>query len=157
MPSSLLFFKKTIDKSRLLLYYCISTVVQCRGKEEKPMVWTFNQREAMFLQIADRMRLEILNGVYAPDQQIPSVRQLATEAAVNPNTMQRALAQLEEEGLLYTRGTVGRFVSSDPDAIQGAKEKMRKKLVRRWIREAGGLGLSVEEMLSYIQKEGNEQ
>ena len=121
------------------------------------MVWTFNQREAMFLQIADRMRLEILNGVYVPDQQIPSVRQLATEAAVNPNTMQRALAQLEEEGLLYARGTVGRFVSSNPDAIQAAKEKMRKKTVRRWLREAEGLGLSVEEMLSYIQKEGNEE
>ena len=50
-----------------------------------------------------------------------------------------------------------RNVNDHPDAIQGAKEKMRKKLVRRWIREAGGLGLSVEEMLSYIQKEGNEQ
>ena len=121
------------------------------------MVWKFNQREAMFLQIADRMRLEILNGVYAPDQQIPSVRQLASTAAVNPNTMQRALAQLEEEGLLYARGTVGRFVSSNPDAIQAAKEKMRKKTVCRWLREAEGLGLSVEEMLSYIQKEGNEE
>ena len=121
------------------------------------MAWHFNQREAMFLQIADRMRLEILNGVYAPDQQIPSVRQLAYEASVNPNTMQRALAQLEEEGLLYARGTVGRFVSSDPDIIKAAKEKVRQKTVRRWIREATSLGFSVEEMISYIQKEENEQ
>ena len=121
------------------------------------MVWKFNNREAMFLQIADRMRLEILNGVYAPDQQIPPVRQLAFEAAVNPNTMQRALAQLEEEGLLYAHGTVGRFVSADPNVITTAKEKMRKKSVRRWIREAEALGFSVEEMISYIQKEGNEQ
>lgn len=121
------------------------------------MAWDFNHREAMFLQIADRMRLEILNGVYAPDQQIPSVRQLAYEASVNPNTMQRALAQLEEEGLLYARGTVGRFVSSDPDVIKAAKEKVRQKTVRRWIREATSLGFSVEEMISYIQKEGNEQ
>lgn len=121
------------------------------------MAWNFNSREAMFLQIADRMRLEILNGVYAPDQQIPPVRQLAFEASVNPNTMQRALAQLEEEGLLYARGTVGRFVSSDPTAISAAKEKMRKKTVRKWIREAVALELSVDEMISYIQKEGNMQ
>ena len=121
------------------------------------MVWNFNQREAMFLQIADRMRLEILNGVYAPDQQIPSVRQLATAAAVNPNTMQRALAQLEEEGLLYSRGTVGRFVSSDPAVIQAAKERVRQKSVRRWIREAKALGFSTEEMISYIQKEEEKQ
>ncbi|MBE6628531.1 MAG: GntR family transcriptional regulator [Ruminococcaceae bacterium] len=121
------------------------------------MAWNFNNREAMFLQIADHMRLEILNGVYAPDQQIPSVRQLAFTASVNPNTMQRALAQLEEEGLLYARGTVGRFVSSDPDVISAAKERMRQKTVRRWIREATALGISVDEMISYIQKEENEQ
>ena len=121
------------------------------------MPWQFNSREAVYLQIANRLRGRILAGEYPPDSQIPSVRQLATEAAVNPNTMQRALAQLEEEGLLYARGTVGRFVSSDPDVIKAAKEKVRQKTVRRWIREATSLGFSVEEMISYIQKEGNEQ
>ena len=120
------------------------------------MAWNFNQREAVFIQIANRMRLDIVNGKYLPDEQIPSVRQLAYEAAVNPNTMQKALSHLEEEGLLYTRGTVGRFVSSDPQKIEAAKEHLRRVAVREWITRAKELGLSVEEMTYYIKKEEND-
>ena len=64
------------------------------------MPWQFNQTEAVFLQIANRLKREILSGKYAPDEQLPSVRQLAAEAAVNPNTVQKSLTFLEEQGLL---------------------------------------------------------
>ena len=79
------------------MYYCVSTVIQKRSVIPRP--WKFNSREAVFVQIASRLRGEILRGKYQPDQQIPPVRQLAFEAAVNPNTMQKALTVLEEEGL----------------------------------------------------------
>lgn len=117
------------------------------------MAWIFNRREAVFLQIADRLRCEILSGKYLPDQQIPTVRQLAYEAAVNPNTMQKALTVLEEEGLLCSRGTVGRFVTSNETALDAAKEKARKRSVRNLIYEAKQLGLSTEELISYIKEE----
>ena len=127
-----------------MVYYCISTIVQ--REEGSRVAWNFNQREAVFVQIANRIRLDIVNGKYLPDEQIPSVRQLAYEAAVNPNTMQKALSHLEEEGLLHTHGTVGRFVSSDPNMIEAAKEHLRRAAVREWIAQAKELGLSVEEM-----------
>ena len=118
------------------------------------MAWTFNTKGALFLQIEDRMRREIVNGKYAPDQQIPSVRQLAYEASVNPNTMQKALSLLEEEGLLYTKGTLGRFVTSNPEVIQRAKEKILWEAVRGWICEAKDLGLALEDMIDFIKREG---
>ena len=97
------------------------------------MAWKFNQREAVFLQIANRLRGEILGGKYPPDSQIPPVRQLAYEASVNPNTMQKALTLLEEEGLLRSRGTVGRFITSDVDILAAAKEKVRREAVKNWL------------------------
>lgn len=117
------------------------------------MSWQFNHTEAVFLQIANRLRADILNGKYLPDEQVPSVRHLAAEAAVNPNTVQKALTLLEEEGILYTKGTVGRFITSDEATLDTAREKMRRESVRRWLNEARTLGISPEELINYIQKE----
>ena len=117
------------------------------------MAWQFNGREAVFLQIADRLRWEILGGTYSPDEQFPSVRQLAAEAAVNPNTMQKALTHLEEEGLLYTHGTVGRFVTEDPSILARTREQLRREAVRSWLGEAAALGISRDELIHYIQQE----
>ncbi|MBQ6893524.1 MAG: GntR family transcriptional regulator [Clostridia bacterium] len=117
------------------------------------MAWEFNSREAIFLQMANRLRAEIICGRYAPDAQFPAVRQLAEEAAVNPNTVQKALASLEEEGLLYTKTTVGRFVTPDTAVIGAAKERMRRDAVRNFIAEASQLGITKEELISYIKEE----
>ncbi len=117
------------------------------------MAWQFDNTQAVFIQIAHRLRGDILCGKYLPDDQLPSVRQLALKAAVNPNTMQKALTLLEEEGLLYTRGTVGRFITSDISVIENAREQMRRQTVRSWLSQAKDLGISVEEMLNYIREE----
>lgn len=116
------------------------------------MAWQFNGREAVFLQIADRLRWDILNGVYPPDEQFPSVRQLAAQASVNPNTMQKALAYLEEEGLLHSHGTVGRFVTSDVEILTATQERMRRKTVKHWLTEAKALGFTAEDMIHYIKE-----
>ena len=108
------------------------------------MPWKFNSHEAVFLQIASRLRGEILRGKYQPDQQIPPVRQLAFEAAVNPNTMQKALTVLEEEGLLYSRGTVGRFVTTDRSVLALCGERVRREAVHRLVEEAFELGITKE-------------
>lgn len=119
------------------------------------MAWKFNQREAVFLQIANRLRGEILGGKYPPDSQVPPVRQLAFEASVNPNTMQKALALLEEEGLLHSRGTVGRFITSDVDILDAAREKVRREAVKNWLYEAELIGITKAELIKYIQEEDN--
>ena len=117
------------------------------------MAWTFNNKEAVFLQISKRLRGDILSGKYPPDSQIPPVRQLAFEASVNPNTMQKALTHLEEEGLLYAKGTVGRFITSDTAVLDAAREKMRREIVVSWLEEAHAIGMSSEELINYIKKE----
>ena len=118
------------------------------------MPWKFNSYEAVFIQIASRLRGEILRGKYLPDQQSPPVRQLAFDAAVNPNTMQKALTLLEDEGLLYSRGTVGRFVTTDTAVLERCRETVRREAVRHWIEEARELGITKEELMNYIEQEG---
>ena len=119
------------------------------------MPWSFNNTEALFLQIAKQLRFEILSGKYLPNEQFPSVRQLAYEASVNPNTMQKALTCLENEGLLISRTTVGRFVTGDTDVIKRASDQMKKEAVLRLVAEAKTLGITPEEFTKHL-KEGGE-
>ena len=144
-------FSCAIDIFHCLLYYCIRTLIQ-KGVQDY-MAWSFSNSRAVFLQIADRLRRDVINGIYPPDSQFPSVRQLAFDAAVNPNTMQRALPVLEEEGLLCSRGTVGRYVTSDTEALATARETVRREAVRRLLEETRALGIGSEELIEYIKKE----
>ena len=116
------------------------------------MSWQFNQREPVFLQIANRLRGDILRGEYDPHEQFPSVRQLAAIASVNPNTMQKALAYLEEEGILYTKGTVGRFVTVDEATLSASREKMRYDFARKVIEESLSVGLNADDLIKYIKE-----
>ena len=117
------------------------------------MAWQFNSREAVFVQIANKLRCEIVGGKYPRNGQMPSVRQLAFEAAVNPNTMQKALSLLEDEGLLTSHGTVGRFVTDDLSVLEAAGDRMRREAIRNWLFEARMIGMTAEEMLKYIKEE----
>lgn len=117
------------------------------------MPWQFNRTEAVFVQIARRLRNDILSGKYPQDRQFPPVRQLAAEAAVNPNTMQKALLCLEREGLLYARGTVGRFVTTDRAVLDAARERMRRETVRGFLEEARALGITKAELIKFIEEE----
>jgi len=120
------------------------------------VAWQFNGTAPVFVQIADRIRGRIVRGDYPPDGQIPPVRQLAVEAAVNPNTMQRALTLLEEEGLIQTRGTVGRFVTPDADSISRARESVFRETAQESLRHALACGMTREELIHYLTKEGTE-
>lgn len=117
------------------------------------MSWQFRDNEPVFVQIGKRLRAEIVNGKYQLGSQIPPVRKLAFEAAVNPNTVQRALFMLEQDGLIEARGTVGIFVTSDSSAIIAAKERMKREAVKGWIREAKELGICKEEFVAYLSME----
>ena len=119
------------------------------------MAWNFNSREPVFLQIANRMRCDILGGKYMPDEQIPAVRQLAFEASVNPNTMQKSLSFLENEGLLYSKGTVGRFVTSDREILRAAQTKMKKSCMDDLLARAKEAGIGKEELINYIKEADN--
>ncbi len=116
------------------------------------MPWNFTPDVPVYLQIVSRLRADILGGKYRADEQIPPVRQLAMEAGVNPNTMQRALAVLEAEQLFTTRGTVGRFVTTDEAVLERARETFRRETVRRILAEAAAAGISPEELIDRIRQ-----
>ena len=115
------------------------------------MGWQFTSRAPVYLQVVSRIRADILSGVYEADQQIPPVRQLALEAGVNPNTMQRAFAVLEAEKLFVTRGTIGRFITSDTAVLDAAREVMRKETVARLVEEARTAGIPPEQLIREIR------
>ncbi len=118
------------------------------------MPWQFNSREPVFIQISDKLRSEIVTGKYAQGSQFPSIRQLAAIASVNPNTMQKALQTLEDEEILVSRGTIGRYVTSDTAILEASREKIQKQALLRFISEAEELGLTKEDLIKMIQKEG---
>lgn len=119
------------------------------------MAWQFHGQSPVYHQIIRHIRADVLNGRYPPNSQIPSVRQLAVEAGVNPNTMQRALSALESEGLLISRGTIGRFVTSDSEALVRTRRIARMDALEQLAADAREAGISLEELVEYIRTEDN--
>ena len=93
------------------------------------MTWDFSGDRAIYVQIAEQVKLRIIAGIYPVGTRLPSVRELAAEASVNPNTMQRALSDLEREGLLYSERTSGRFVTEDSAMIAKAKAALAQEVI----------------------------
>lgn len=89
------------------------------------MAWTLDSDRPIFLQIVERIQTDIVSGRYQPGDKLPSVRDLAAEASVNPNTMQKAFAELERTGLVYSRRTSGRFITEDCHMIEPVKNLSR--------------------------------
>ena len=117
------------------------------------MAWNFDKHTPVFVQIADRIRADIISGVYPPSAQIPSVRQLALIAAVNPNTVQHALTALEAEGLIYSESTSGRFVTDNLRVIEVARVQAAQKLVMEFLRKAQEISITKEELIEMIKEE----
>ncbi len=115
------------------------------------MAWQFTAHAPVYMQIVSRIRADILTGVYQADEQIPTVRQLALEAGVNPNTMQRAFAVLEAEHLFVTRGTVGRFITTDTAVLENARRILKEETIERLILEARAVGIEPEELIRCIR------
>ena len=98
------------------------------------MAWKFNNESPIYLQIVEIIKTQIAQGVLKPGDQVPAVRELAVTAGVNPNTMQKALAELEREGVLYSQRTAGRFVADRVAGGGSLREELVKSIYRpMWI------------------------
>ena len=117
------------------------------------MAWQFNSNRPIYQQIVDEIELRILNGTYEMGMRLPSVRDLAVLAAVNPNTMQRALAELEEMGLVSTQRNTGRTVTTDDSAVSRARDTKASLLAETFLMQMKALGLSRKEVLERLAKE----
>lgn len=116
------------------------------------MAWSFTSDKPVYLQLADRITKSILSGEYQPGQQIPTVRQLALVAAVNPNTIQHAFAELEYEGIIISKGTMGRYVTEDTQVIDVCRKKMAQQFVMDFIENMRQLSLSEEDAVTMIKE-----
>ena len=117
------------------------------------MAWKFTSDKPVYLQIADRLTKSVLSGEYKPGEQIPSVRQLALEAAVNPNTVQHAFTELENNGLIISKNTVGRFVTDNEAIIEECRNEMAKKIAKGFIKNMSQLSISPEQAIKIIEEE----
>ena len=86
------------------------------------MAWTFKDDRPIYSQLVEQIKIKIISGEWELGGRLSSVRELAEQAGVNPNTMQRALAELERDGLVHSKRTSGRFVTEDEDMIKGVRE-----------------------------------
>jgi len=112
--------------------------------------WNLNGKGPIWLQLADHLRLAIVTGVYPLGEKLPSVRDLASEAAVNPNTMQRALVQLEADGLAVTNRTNGRTVTEDEAVIKKLRSSMAKEKAETYLGSMKTLGFEADEAMEML-------
>lgn len=117
------------------------------------MAWEFKNGIPIYTQIVDEMEMRIVSGKYTPGERLPSVRDLALEAGVNPNTMQRGLGELERRNLIYTERTSGKFITEDENVLKELNEEMAEKYVSRMIEELTGMGLDREQIIRAVMEE----
>ena len=114
------------------------------------MPWNLNSDKPIFMQLIEIMQHSILSGTYPPGSKLPSVRDLASQAAVNPNTMQKALAELERSGLVYSQRTSGRFITEDISMIEELKNTLAKTTIEQFLKSMQQLGFQKEETVALI-------
>lgn len=116
------------------------------------MAWKFSSDKPVYLQIADRIIKKVLSGEYSAGEQIPTVRQIALEAAVNPNTVQHAFSELENEGLIISKGTLGRFVTDDVEVVTACRRRMAEQLVCEFAKNMEQLSITKEQAVTMIEE-----
>ena len=121
------------------------------------MPWILDDTRPIYLQLEDIIKSKIIAGIYKPGQKLPSVRELAAEAAVNPNTMQKALAELERSGLVYTQRTSGRYITEDTAIMQNLRHQLAHDLIQQFLEAMAHLGYTREESIQLLIEESKEE
>ncbi len=111
------------------------------------MSWQFTSDRPIYTQLIEQITIMIIRGTFAPGSRLPSVRDMAAEAKVNPNTMQRALADLEASGLIYTERTNGKFVSGDNALIEHHKQQLATLRIDNFFKDMADLAIDWRQSL----------
>ena len=118
------------------------------------MEFNFDNERPIYIQLVELIRIKIVSGEFQREQKIPSVRELALAMKVNPNTMQKALVELEDEKLIYTERTNGKYVTEDEKLIEKVKNELAKEKVENYIDSMNSIGISFDEAVKYLQELG---
>lgn len=121
------------------------------------LAWHFSSDRPIYLQLADQIVSGILTGEYGMGQKLPSVREFAETASVNPNTVQRALAELETVGLITNQRTTGKFVTDEEERILMAKEKRGQALAADFLKSMSALGYTSQQTISMLSEAASKE
>ena len=121
------------------------------------MDYIFDNERPIYVQLVEKLRIEIVSGKLKIGERLPSVRELALTARLNPNTMQKALVELENEGLVYTERTNGKFVTDNKELIEKIKRKLAKEKVNNYIKDMKNIGIAYEQSIQYLQELGRKE
>lgn len=121
------------------------------------MPWNLDSERPIYFQLMERITMDIISGVYQPGEKLPSVRELAQEAGVNPNTMQKSLSELERTGLLYSQRTSGRFITEDMDMIEKTKTDLASEQIKEFLKKMEHIGFSKQDIIQLIERSEKEE
>jgi GntR family transcriptional regulator len=116
------------------------------------MAWSFKEDRPIYTQLLEQIQARIVTGQYKLGERLPSVRELAAEAGVNPNTMQRALAELERIGLVYSQRTSGRMITDDAQKIGEMKMQLAQDVIEEFLQNMKKLGYEQKEIAQLIEQ-----
>lgn len=116
------------------------------------MEFSFENNTPIYIQLVDQLKINIISGRLSPGERLPSVRELALATKVNPNTMQKALGELEELGLIYTERTNGKFVTEDAALIEKYRKEYADEAARKYLSVMAEIGYSADAAEEYLKK-----
>lgn len=116
------------------------------------MGWSFDNDRPIYTQLLEQIELKIISGEYPLGSRMKSVRELAAEAAVNPNTMQRALQELERNGLVITQRTAGRMITENEEFVKEIRERTAREQTARYLRIMKQLGIDKNQIKNFIEE-----
>lgn len=116
------------------------------------MFFEFNNEQPIYIQLVEQIKIHIISGRLSCGERLPSVRELALMTKVNPNTMQKALAELEETGLIYTERTNGKFVTTDTALIERIREEYARSITEKYIKNMTDIGIDRKTAEEYFKK-----
>ena len=114
------------------------------------MNWIIDNNKPVYIQLVDQLKSKIISGEFKAGEKIDSVRSLAEDAQVNPNTMQKALVELEREELVFTKRTSGRFVTDNEEKIKSMREEVATKEIKSLKINLERLGFTKEEIINLV-------
>ena len=120
------------------------------------MSWNLDSSRPIYAQIIEKVSLYIVSGQYQPGDKLPSVRDLAAQAGVNPNTMQKALSELERENLVHSARTSGRFITEDKDMIEKMREELASTQIKEFLNKMSQMGFDYNKTIALLEKLGKE-
>ncbi len=121
------------------------------------MAWKLDSDRPIYSQLVEQIQMLIISGKYPSGSKLPSVREFAAEAGVNPNTMQKAFSELERDGLILTKRTIGRFVTEDTLLIRQLRQSLAQEQLSCFFQAMKQLGYEKKEILSLLTTENEEE